>query len=45
MQALTYTAPGRFELTDNRGADRVIEVAGGDDTLSMAWQCVPAPTA
>ncbi len=24
-------------LTDNRGADRVIEVAGGTDTFQMAW--------
>ncbi len=26
------------QLTDNRGADRVIEVAGGDDTFRMAWE-------
>lgn len=25
-------------LTDNRGADRVIEVAGVDDTFQMAWE-------
>ncbi len=25
-------------LTDGRGADRVIEVAGTDDTFRMAWQ-------
>ena len=24
--------------TDNRGADRVIEVAGGDDSFQMAWE-------
>lgn len=27
------------ELTDNRGADRVIEVAGGEDTFELAWRC------
>lgn len=26
------------QLTDGRGADRVIEVAGGDDTFRMAWE-------
>ncbi|MDE6131378.1 MAG: zinc-binding dehydrogenase, partial [Muribaculaceae bacterium] len=26
-------------LTDGRGADRVIEVAGSDDTFRMAWMC------
>ena len=25
-------------LTDGRGADRVIEVAGGDDTFELAWR-------
>lgn len=25
-------------LTDGRGADRVIEVAGADDTFRMAWE-------
>lgn len=25
--------------TDGRGADRVIEVAGGDDTFELAWRC------
>ena len=27
------------ELTDDRGADRVIEVAGGEDTFELAWRC------
>ena len=27
------------ELTDDRGADRVIEVAGGEDTFELAWHC------
>ncbi len=27
------------ELTEDRGADRVIEVAGTDKTFEMAWQC------
>ena len=26
-------------LTDGRGADRVIEVAGGEDTFELAWRC------
>ncbi len=26
-------------LTKGRGADRVIEVAGGDDTFELAWRC------
>ena len=26
-------------LTEGRGADRVIEVAGSDDTFRMAWMC------
>lgn len=26
-------------LTNGRGADRVIEVAGGDDTFELAWRC------
>ena len=26
-------------LTHNRGADRVIEVAGGEDTFELAWRC------
>lgn len=26
-------------LTEGRGADRVIEVAGGDDTFELAWRC------
>ncbi len=26
-------------LTDGRGADRVIEVAGGNDTFELAWRC------
>lgn len=26
-------------LTEGRGADRVIEVAGGKDTFEMAWRC------
>ena len=26
------------EVTDNRGADTVFEVAGGEDTFRMAWQ-------
>lgn len=26
-------------LTDNRGADRVIEVAGGEDSFELAWRC------
>lgn len=26
-------------LTDDRCADRVIEVAGGDDTFELAWRC------
>ena len=27
------------ELTDDRRADRVIEVAGGKDTFQLAWKC------
>lgn len=27
------------KLTDSRGADRVIEVAGTDTTFEMAWKC------
>ena len=27
-----------LKLTDGRGADRVFEVAGGDDTFQMAWK-------
>ncbi|MDE6196301.1 MAG: alcohol dehydrogenase [Muribaculaceae bacterium] len=27
------------ELTDKRGADRVIEVAGADGTFELAWRC------
>lgn len=27
------------ELTEGRGADRVIEVAGGEDTFELAWRC------
>ena len=27
------------ELTDDRRADRVIEVAGAKDTFQMAWEC------
>ena len=27
------------ELTDDRRADRVIEVAGGEDTFELAWRC------
>ncbi len=27
------------ELTNNRGADRVIEVAGGEKTFELAWRC------
>ncbi len=27
------------ELTDDRRADRVIEVAGGNDTFELAWRC------
>lgn len=27
------------ELTDDRRADRVIEVAGGEDTFELAWHC------
>ena len=27
------------ELTDDRRADRVIEVAGGEDTFEIAWRC------
>lgn len=27
------------ELTNNRRADRVIEVAGGKDTFELAWRC------
>lgn len=27
------------ELTDDRGADRVIEVAGGENTFELAWRC------
>ena len=27
------------ELTDDRGADRVIEVAGSEETFEMAWRC------
>ncbi len=27
------------ELTDDRRADRVIEVAGGKDTFELAWRC------
>ena len=26
-------------LTEGRGADRVIEVAGGEDTFELAWRC------
>lgn len=26
-------------ITDRRGADRVIEVAGGEDTFELAWRC------
>ena len=26
-------------LTEDRGADRVIEVAGGEDTFELAWRC------
>ena len=26
-------------LTEGRGSDRVIEVAGGDDTFELAWRC------
>lgn len=26
-------------LTEGRGADRVLEVAGGDDTFELAWHC------
>lgn len=26
-------------LTEDRGADRVIEVAGGEDTFERAWRC------
>ena len=26
-------------LTEGRGADRVIEVAGGEDTFELAWHC------
>lgn len=29
-------------LTDGRGADRVIEVAGGEDTFELAWRCAPS---
>ncbi|MCC8108644.1 MAG: alcohol dehydrogenase [Planctomycetes bacterium] len=29
--------PG-LDLTDNRGADAVIEAAGGDDTFDLAWR-------
>ncbi len=28
-----------LELTNNRGADRVIEVAGGEETFELAWRC------
>ena len=27
------------EMTDGQGADRVIEVAGGNDTFELAWRC------
>ena len=27
------------KLTDGRGADRVLEVAGGGDTFALAWRC------
>ena len=27
-------------LTEGRGTDRVIEVAGGEDTFELAWRCV-----
>lgn len=26
-------------LTEGRGADQVIEVAGGEDTFELAWHC------
>ena len=26
-------------FTDGRGADRVIEIAGGEDTFELAWRC------
>ena len=26
-------------LTEGRGADRVIEVAGGEETFELAWRC------
>lgn len=26
-------------MTEDRGADRVIEVAGGEDTFELAWRC------
>lgn len=40
---VTVVSPGECldaiqKLTDSRGADRVIEVAGADDSFSMAWQ-------
>ena len=28
-----------YSLTESRGADRVIEVAGGEDTFELAWRC------
>lgn len=30
---------GLESLTEGRGADRVIEVAGGEDTFELAWRC------
>ena len=30
------------ELTDDRGVDRVIEVAGGEDSFELAWRCARA---
>lgn len=27
------------KITDGRGADRVIEVAGGENTFDLAWRC------
>lgn len=40
---VTVTSPNECDnvlkdLTDGRGADRVIEVAGGEDTFELAWR-------